>query len=521
MISSSSSSNISTNTTSAAAAAVAANLFMGNTYHHNAYQSQAPAHFLSTQFLSNNLTVKNPFTPSHTNHQHANLNQAQLNNCFNFNNSNTNISNNNNNNNSNNNNGNNNTTTNLNMSSTHLSKKSRHSNSTANSSMNNNGNHSLAKREKFNRLKSQISEHEAKDAIQKGLVTELDDTVINMSTFSGTSTLSQQKRRFAEVKPPYSYIALITMAIESSSVGMMTLNEIYHFIEERFPYFKENTQRWQNSIRHNLSLNDCFIKVSRSDSAKQAGKGNYWALHPKAGDMFGNGSFLRRSKRFKSASPKDNKNTTSNNNNNSSNDSNAASSSSSSSSSPSLSTSPVSSTSSLSSPTFLQMQSQSQSKINQNLGPIVQTYFNSSDSSSSSSSSISSNSSSSSLGNFHHNLSLFANYDPILSSNSVNPTNTMPHPQIQAYTTSTNVYQQQLYNHYNQYYQQPSQQLSLSAQPQTLPQSQQTQQIPSHINNQIQQQQQQQQQQHTYNFNDIKMPNITSTSSQATYLNLI
>lgn len=111
------------------------------------------------------------------------------------------------------------------------------------------------------RLKSHISEHEAKEAIEKGLVTEL-DTVIDLAHLSGTSTLSQQKRRFAEVKPPYSYIALITMAIESSSTGMMTLNEIYHFIEERFPYFKENTQRWQNSIRHNLSLNDCFIKGS-------------------------------------------------------------------------------------------------------------------------------------------------------------------------------------------------------------------------------------------------------------------
>ncbi|RNA18366.1 Forkhead box B1 [Brachionus plicatilis] len=150
-----------------------------------------------------------------------------------------------------------------------------------------------------NRLKSQISEAEAKQAIEKGLVTEVDH--VDLSHFSGTSTISQQKRRFAEVKPPYSYIALITMAIESSPTGMMTLNEIYQFIENRFPYFKENTQRWQNSIRHNLSLNDCFLKVSKN--AGKPGKGNYWALHPKAGDMFGNGSFLRRSKRFKTSSP--------------------------------------------------------------------------------------------------------------------------------------------------------------------------------------------------------------------------
>uniref|UniRef100_A0A3Q2QL79 Fork-head domain-containing protein n=1 Tax=Fundulus heteroclitus TaxID=8078 RepID=A0A3Q2QL79_FUNHE len=105
------------------------------------------------------------------------------------------------------------------------------------------------------------------------------------------------RNTYSDQKPPYSYISLTAMAIQSCPEKMLPLSEIYKFIMDRFPYYRENTQRWQNSLRHNLSFNDCFIKIPRRPD--QPGKGSFWALHPNCGDMFENGSFLRRRKRFK------------------------------------------------------------------------------------------------------------------------------------------------------------------------------------------------------------------------------
>ncbi|XP_072218345.1 hepatocyte nuclear factor 3-beta-like [Leuresthes tenuis] len=110
-------------------------------------------------------------------------------------------------------------------------------------------------------------------------------------------TPKQYRRNYTHAKPPYSYISLITMAIQQSGSKMLTLNEIYQWIMDLFPFYRQNQQRWQNSIRHSLSFNDCFIKVPRSPD--KPGKGSFWALHPDSGNMFENGCYLRRQKRFK------------------------------------------------------------------------------------------------------------------------------------------------------------------------------------------------------------------------------
>jgi forkhead transcription factor HCM1 len=79
-------------------------------------------------------------------------------------------------------------------------------------------------------------------------------------------------------KPGHSYAMLIGMAILRAPNRRLTLAQIYKWISDTYSYYNAADAGWQNSIRHNLSLNKAFVKQERPKD--DPGKGNYWAIEP-------------------------------------------------------------------------------------------------------------------------------------------------------------------------------------------------------------------------------------------------
>ncbi|ACY70520.1 uncharacterized protein [Drosophila virilis] len=72
-------------------------------------------------------------------------------------------------------------------------------------------------------------------------------------------------------KPPFNYSHIIGMAMLEN--GRVTLQQICAWIEAKFAFFRVR-KKWNNSIRHNLSLHHCF----RNRKREEKGKGGYWEL---------------------------------------------------------------------------------------------------------------------------------------------------------------------------------------------------------------------------------------------------
>ena len=118
----------------------------------------------------------------------------------------------------------------------------------------------------------------------------------NLSQCSVPSVSSSRPAQ-RPVKPPYSYAALMCMAINSTAEKKATMREILAYIEQNFPYYRSN-KKWHGTIRHDLTVNDCFVKCS----PRPGQKGCLWSVHPEFQDMFSKTSFRRRRYRFKEGS---------------------------------------------------------------------------------------------------------------------------------------------------------------------------------------------------------------------------
>ncbi|TSZ83228.1 Forkhead box protein M1 [Bagarius yarrelli] len=133
--------------------------------------------------------------------------------------------------------------------------------------------------ESLTNIKWQNTHHTHPAAVKK------EDDIENLDGFNQLQEslhteeeVTSARRTPLSERPPYSYMAIIQFAINSKKNKMMTLKEIYTWIEEHFPYFRNVAKPgWKNSIRHNLSLHDMFVREGTPD-----GKISYWTIKPEA-----------------------------------------------------------------------------------------------------------------------------------------------------------------------------------------------------------------------------------------------
>jgi hypothetical protein len=99
-------------------------------------------------------------------------------------------------------------------------------------------------------------------------------------------------------RPSLSYASLIAQSIFASKEKKLTLHEIYEFISNAYPYFElRKSSSWQNSVRHNLSVNRCFQKdMEVFPNGKKIVR---WKINPDFANSFtSDGTYLSPRKKF-------------------------------------------------------------------------------------------------------------------------------------------------------------------------------------------------------------------------------
>ncbi|KAK9372941.1 uncharacterized protein V1513DRAFT_450994 [Lipomyces chichibuensis] len=82
---------------------------------------------------------------------------------------------------------------------------------------------------------------------------------------------------YGERRPPRPFTHMIALALLSSpsTNNVLSIEEIYQFISQRFPCFKmeasiKATKRWKSAVRHNLSFSSSFRKIATDSAPRKA-----------------------------------------------------------------------------------------------------------------------------------------------------------------------------------------------------------------------------------------------------------
>uniref|UniRef100_A0A8D2J043 Fork-head domain-containing protein n=1 Tax=Varanus komodoensis TaxID=61221 RepID=A0A8D2J043_VARKO len=81
-------------------------------------------------------------------------------------------------------------------------------------------------------------------------------------------------------RPPLNYCTLISLALSSSTDSSLTVQEIYQFTRQHFPFFRTAPEGWKNTIRHNLCFSSRFEKTTHFVCLEGNRKSRLWKLTP-------------------------------------------------------------------------------------------------------------------------------------------------------------------------------------------------------------------------------------------------
>ncbi|XP_035744630.1 forkhead box protein R1 [Egretta garzetta] len=87
-------------------------------------------------------------------------------------------------------------------------------------------------------------------------------------------------------RPPLNYCVLITLALCNSTSGSLTVQQIYQFTRQHFPFFRTAPEGWKNTIRHNLCFSSCFEKATGFACSEGNRRSCLWRLTPEGRRKF-------------------------------------------------------------------------------------------------------------------------------------------------------------------------------------------------------------------------------------------